>query len=475
MATLTYDLIVIGSGPGGYVAAIRAAQLGMKVVCVERDQKLGGICLNWGCIPTKALLRSAEVLDLCRRAAEFGVKIDGEVGFDFAEIMKRSRKIVDAQEKGIHFLFKKYKVEPVVGTARLLGGGQVGVKGAEGTESTLAAKHIILATGARAKSLPGVEIDGKRVIEYRGALSLPAVPETLAVIGAGAIGVEFASFYQTLGTEVTLIEYLPRIVPLEDEEVSQTLLASFKKRKIRCLVGHKVTGVATSENSVVVSVEDRNDPAKKLEVAAEIALMATGIAANVDGIGLEAAGVKVDRGFVTVDDVTYATSAAGIYAIGDMAGPPALAHVASAEGIACVERISGLAPEPIDYGSIPACTFCHPEIGSIGLTEAQAREQKARREGRKVPLPRARQGTRDDRDGWVREGDLRRRGWAGHRRAHHWTGRVGLDRRVWPGQDDRSERRELAPHRPRPPDAGRGVARGHRGRDGARDPYLIEQ
>ncbi len=367
---VAYDVVVIGGGPGGYVAAIRAAQLGLKVACVERE-RLGGICSNWGCIPTKALLRSAEVLELARRADEFGIRISGEISFDFKKIMERSRKVVDMQERGIQFLFKKNKIDLVTGTARLAGKGQVAIEGGE----TLQAKHIIVATGARAKSLPGVELDGERVIEYRGALSLARAPKSVVVIGAGAIGVEFASFLRALDVEVTIVEYLPALVPLEDEEVQKLLLSAFRKRGIQCLVGHKVTGVRRTDDGVSVTVEDRQDASKKRELAAELALLAVGISANVEGIGLEDAGVKVERGFIAIDDVTYQTSAPGIYAIGDVTGPPALAHTASAEGIACVERIAGMSPEPLDYDSVPSCTFCHPEIGSVGLTEKQAKEQ----------------------------------------------------------------------------------------------------
>jgi dihydrolipoamide dehydrogenase len=369
----THDLIVIGGGPGGYVAAIRAGQLGLKTLCVERE-KLGGICLNWGCIPTKALLRSAEVLELCRRAEEFGVKIEGTVSFDFAAIMARSRKVVDVQEKGIRSLFKKNKVEHLEGEARLLGDGKVAVRTPDGAEITHQAKHILLATGARARPLPGMTFDGEKILDYRAALALKKLPKKLVVIGAGAIGVEFASFFATLGTEITLVEFLPQLVPAEDEEVAKHLLASFKKRKIQCSLGHKVTQIETTASGVRVHTEDRSDAAKKPVFEGDAALVAIGIQANVENIRLEAVGVKVDRGFVVIDDVTYATSAKGIYAIGDMTGPPALAHTASAEGIACVERLTGLTPPPIDYDSIPACTFCHPEIGSIGLTEAKAKE-----------------------------------------------------------------------------------------------------
>jgi dihydrolipoamide dehydrogenase len=375
-----YDLVIIGGGPGGYVAAIRAAQLKLKVACVERE-RLGGICSNWGCIPTKALLRSAEVLDLCRRAAEFGVKIDGTVAPDFPAIMQRSRKVVDMQERGIVSLFKKNKIDHIPGTARLGGAGRVQVQGRSdekgGAARTLTAKRIIVATGARAKSLPGVAFstEDKRIIEYRGALSLPAPPRSMVIIGAGAIGVEFASFFRTLGVEVALVEFLPQIVPLEDHEIAAELARAFRRAGIKMLTRTKVTAVTPTDDGVTVSVEDREDASRKQELTAEMALMATGIQANVEDLGLEEVGVKINRGFIEVDDVTYQTNVAGIYAIGDVAGPPALAHVASAEGIACVERIAGLDPPPIDYDSVPACTFCHPEIGSIGLTENQAKDK----------------------------------------------------------------------------------------------------
>jgi len=369
----THDVIVIGGGPGGYVAAIRAGQLDLRVACVERE-RLGGICLNWGCIPTKALLRSAEVLDLCRRAEEFGIQIAGAVTFDFKKIMDRSRTIVDAQEKGVHYLFKKNKVEHVAGEARLVGRGRVAVKKADGGDVTLEAPNVILATGARAKSLPGVTIDGERILDYRAALRLTKAPRSVVVIGAGAIGVEFASFWQTLGIEVTVVEYLPTVVPLEDEEVSQTLLAAFKKRGIQCLVGQQVTGVTKKSDGVDVAIVDRQDPSKKRTVTAELALLATGIQANIEELGLEETGVKVERGWVTIDETTYRTSAPGIYAIGDMTGPPALAHTASAEAVVCIERIAGRSPPAIDYDAIPSCTFCHPEIGSVGMTEKRARE-----------------------------------------------------------------------------------------------------
>lgn len=367
-----YDLVVIGGGPGGYVAAIRAAQLGMQVLCVERE-RLGGICGNWGCIPTKALLRSADVLALVRRAEEFGIRVEGAVSFDFAAIMARSRKVADQQERGIKFLFQKNGVDHAQGTARLAGRGRIVVESG-GAEQTIAAPRVVLATGARARSLPGVELDGERIIEYRGALSLRRVPRSMVVIGAGAIGVEFASFYRTLGAEVTIVEFMPQLVPVEDEEIAAELARQFKKAGIQIRTGTQVLGARRDGDDVVVSIADRADPARRGELRAEVALVAVGIQANVEGLGLEGAGVRLERGFIAIDELTYETSAPGIYAIGDVTGPPALAHVASAEGVACVERMAGLNPPPIDYGSIPGCTFCHPEIGSVGLTEKQARE-----------------------------------------------------------------------------------------------------
>jgi dihydrolipoamide dehydrogenase len=369
-AKQSYDLIVIGGGPGGYVAAIRAAQLGLSTLCVEREN-LGGICLNWGCIPTKALLRAAEVYETVKHAAEFGITVEGKIGFDFETMIGRSRKVVDGQTKGIDFLFKKYGVEHLPGQAVLAGGGKIHVTCDDRSEVDLAAKHIIVATGAHARAFPGMELDADRVIEYRGALALPACPASMIVIGSGAIGVEFASFYAALGVEVTIIELADQIVPNEDHEVAELLARSFKKRGIKVHTGLKVTAARAEDGVAVVSTEPKaGGPAETFR--AELALVAVGVAANVEGIGLEAAGVALERGFIKFDELTYATSAPGIYAIGDVTGPPALAHVASAEGVACVERIAGHHPEPVSYDVIPACTFCHPEIGSLGLTERAA-------------------------------------------------------------------------------------------------------
>jgi len=369
------DVLVIGSGPGGYVCAIRAAQLGFSTVCVEREA-LGGICLNWGCIPTKALLRSAEVLELVHRAGEFGVRVD-QVSFDFPAMIQRSRQIAEKISKGVAFLFRKNKVGHVAGTARLAGGGRVEVALAGGGTETWSARHIVVATGARAKSLPGITIDGRRIIEYRAAMTLPARPASLVVIGAGAIGVEFASFYRSLGTEVTIVEYLPGLVPNEDHEVQAELARAFKKRGMKLYPGHKVTAARASDAGVEVTIEPR-DGGAATTLAAEVCLMAAGIAPNVESIGLEAAGVRLGRrGFIEVDD-RLATSAAGVHAIGDVIGR-GLAHVAMSEGVWLAEQLAGLNPPAVPYHATPACTYCHPEIASVGLTE-----EKAKAEG--IPL-----------------------------------------------------------------------------------------
>jgi dihydrolipoamide dehydrogenase len=367
------DLVVIGGGPGGYVAAIRAAQLGLKTVCVEREA-LGGTCLNWGCIPTKALLRSAEVLETCRRAGEYGVKVEG-VSFDFEQMIKRSRSVAERISKGVGFLFRKNQLQHVAGTARLGGAGRVHVTGPDGQEHTLTGKSIIIATGARARSLPGLELDGKRIIAYREAMTLPKLPSSMLVIGAGAIGVEFASFYRTLGTEVTIVEFLDRLVPNEDEDISAELARAFTKRGIKVLTAHKATGAAPRGDLMEVAIEHRDDPSKRQTVSVSTVLVSVGIAPNTEQLGLTEIGIDLDRGFIKVDD-NLQTSVAGVYAIGDVISKgPALAHVASAQGVQCVEFIAGKNPTPIDYEAIPACTYCHPEIASVGLTEAQARQR----------------------------------------------------------------------------------------------------
>lgn len=363
-----YDVCVIGSGPGGYVAAIRAAQLGLKTVCVEREN-LGGVCLNWGCIPTKALLRSAEIFELCQRASEFGV-VAQNVDFDFGAIIERSRGITKKISKGVAYLFRKNKITHVAGTARLGGAGKVLVESAEG-ETTLTAKNIIIATGARPRSLPGIELDGEHIIAYREAMTLPHRPHSIAVIGAGAIGVEFASFYASLGTEVTVIEYQDRLVPNEDAEISAELERAFKKRGIKFFTGHGVERATPTGGAVEIEVTPAGGGQSKT-LSAEKLLVAVGITGNVENLGLEDLGVSVERGFIVVDEQLQ-TAARGIYAIGDVTAGMALAHVASAEGVYVAELIADKHPHPIPYHSVPACTYCHPEIASVGLTEAQAK------------------------------------------------------------------------------------------------------
>jgi dihydrolipoamide dehydrogenase len=368
---VSYDVAVIGGGPGGYVAAIRAAQLGLNTVCIEREN-LGGICLNWGCIPTKALLRSAEILELCHRAHEFGIKVDN-ISFDFGAVIGRSRDIAGKISKGVEYLLRKNKIAHVAGSARLAGAGRIDIAHADGAQSSLTAEHIIVATGARARALPGVDFDGERVIEYRKAMTLPERPGSMVIIGAGAIGVEFASFYRALGTEVTIVEFLPRLVPNEDEEISKELERAFRKRGIQFRVGHKVTAAQPHESGVTVAVEPR-EGGDAVQIEADVVLVAIGIAGNVEDLGLESVGATVERGFIKVDD-NLSTGVRGLYAIGDVIGPPALAHVASAEGVYVAEYIAGKKPLPVPYDAIPGCTYCHPEIASVGLTEAQAKER----------------------------------------------------------------------------------------------------
>jgi dihydrolipoamide dehydrogenase len=366
---MDYDLIVIGSGPGGYVAAIRASQLKMKVAVVERAE-LGGICLNWGCIPTKSLLKSAQVFDYLTHASDYGITISGEAKPDFNAIVSRSRNVANGMSKGVQFLFKKNKIEHIVGYGRLAGNNTVEVQDQEGNKKNYTAPHIIIATGARSKELPNLKQDGKKIIGYREAMTLDKLPGSMVVVGSGAIGSEFANFYQSLGTNVTLVEFLPRIVPVEDEEVSKQLERSFKKMKMRVMTDSSVESVDTSKEKCLVTIKTPKGPEV---VEADIVLSAVGITTNLEDIGLEKAGVKIDKGKVVVDDY-YRTSAPGIYAIGDIVHGPALAHVASAEGIICVEKIAGVDPDPLDYKNIPGCTYTNPEIASCGLTEAAAKE-----------------------------------------------------------------------------------------------------
>lgn len=366
---MNYDLIVIGSGPGGYVAAIRASQLGLKVGVVERDN-LGGICLNWGCIPTKALLKSAQVFEYLNHAADYGIQVK-EASADFSAIIKRSRDVADGMSKGIQFLFKKNKIDVIAGSGRLIGNKKVEVKDASGKTTVYEAPHIMIATGARSRELPNLKQDGKKVIGYREAMSLPKQPKSLVVVGSGAIGVEFAYFYNSLGTKVTVVEYMPNIVPVEDEDVSKQLARSFKKSGIEIMTESSVEGVDTS--GALCKVKVKNKKGEEVIVEAEIVLSAVGITSNIENIGLEETGVIVDKGKILVNSY-YQTNIPGIYAIGDVVPGPALAHVASAEGIICVEKIAGHHPEPLNYGNIPGCTYCQPEIASVGMTEKAAKE-----------------------------------------------------------------------------------------------------
>jgi dihydrolipoamide dehydrogenase len=366
---MDYDLIIIGSGPGGYVAAIRASQLKMKVAVVERSE-LGGICLNWGCIPTKSLLKSARVFDYLTHASDYGITISGDVKPDFKAIISRSRSIAESMSKGIQFLLKKNNIEHIKGYGRIAGNNSVEVTAQDGSTKNYSAGNIILATGARSKELPGLKQDGKKIIGYREAMTLEKQPASMVVVGSGAIGSEFANFYQSIGTSVTLVEFLPRIVPNEDEEVSKQLERSFKKMKIKIMTDSQVESVDTSLEKCIVAIKT---PKGQEVIEADIVLSAVGVTTNIEDIGLDKTGVKTEKGKVLVDDF-YRTSVPGIFAIGDIVHGPALAHVASAEGIICVEKIAGLEAEPLDYMNIPACTYTHPEIASCGLTEAAARE-----------------------------------------------------------------------------------------------------
>lgn len=368
---MNFDLIVIGSGPGGYVAAIRASQLGMKVAVVERES-IGGICLNWGCIPTKALLKSAQVFEYISHAADYGIDVN-EAKVNFDGMIKRSRGVADGMSKGINFLFRKNKITVLNGNGQLLKGKKVAVAGADGKTTEYGAEHIIIATGARAKELPSLPIDGKKIIEYRKAMSLEKQPKSMVVVGAGAIGVEFAYFYHSIGTEVTVVEFLEQgLVPREDPDISKELGKIYRRKGINVLANTSVESVDTKGRGCKVSAKNRETGAVE-EIKCDLVLSAAGVSPNTENIGLEALGIKTDRGFVLVDDY-YRTNVAGVYAIGDIIPGPALAHVASAEGIICVEKIAGHNPQPIDYNNIPSCTYCSPEIASVGYTEQAAKE-----------------------------------------------------------------------------------------------------
>ena len=364
---MKYDIVIIGSGPGGYVAAIRAAQLGMKVGIVERSE-LGGICLNWGCIPTKALLKSAEVFGYLKHAGEYGISVDGNPSPDFQAMIKRSREVAGSMSKGVQFLLRKNKIEHIEGFGKIIDSKTVEVTGNDKKKTKLTADHIIIATGARSKELPNLKQDGKKVIGYREALSLNELPGSMVIVGSGAIGSEFAHFYNALGTKVTLVEFLPNIVPLEDEEVSKQLERSFKKAGMTVMTGSSVESADIKGKKCKVNIKTKKGDES---VEADIVLSAVGITPNIENIGLEETGVKLENGKIKVDEF-YLTSVKGVYAIGDIVSGPALAHVASAEGIVCVEKIAGKNPLPINYKNIPACTYTSPEIASVGYTEKQA-------------------------------------------------------------------------------------------------------
>ncbi len=364
----TYDIIILGSGPGGYVTAIRAAQLGLKTAIIEKES-LGGVCLNWGCIPTKALLKSAQVFDYLKHASDYGLKVT-DYSQDFNAVINRSRNVAGGMSKGVQFLMKKNKIDVINGFGKVQSNKKVSVT-LDNETTIYSAKNVIIATGARSRELPNLPQDGTKVIGYREAMSLPKQPKKLIVVGSGAIGIEFAYFYNTIGTEVTIVEYLDRIVPVEDEEVSKQLERSFKKAGINIMTKAEVTKVDTSGKGVTATVKT----AKGEEtLKADVVLSAVGIKTNIEDIGLQDVGIAVDKDKILVNDF-YQTNIPGYYAIGDVTPGQALAHVASAEGILCVEKIAGHNVEPIDYGNIPGCTYCSPEIASVGLTETQAKEQ----------------------------------------------------------------------------------------------------
>lgn len=367
----SYDLIVIGSGPGGYVAAIRASQLNLKTAVVERAE-LGGICLNWGCIPTKALLKSAQVYKYMSHAAEYGITLEGNVAPDFQAVVKRSRGVAENMSKGVQYLLKKNNVDVIAGFGKLAGAHQVEVTAADGSTETYEAKHIILATGARSRSLPNVQQDGKHVIGYREALTLPELPKSMVVMGSGAIGSELAYFYSTMGTQVTIVEYMPRLVPVEDDDVAAQLARCFRKHGIKTMTGAAVEKVEIVDDQCIVTVKDSKE--KVTELTCDVVLSAVGVTTNLEGLGLEECGVNVERGKVVVDNY-YRTNVEGVYAIGDIVHGPALAHVASHEALVCVEKIAGGNPEPVDYSNIPGCTYTTPEIASVGMTERACKEQ----------------------------------------------------------------------------------------------------
>ena len=366
---MKYDIIVLGSGPGGYVTAIRASQLGFKTAVVEKES-LGGVCLNWGCIPTKALLKSAQVFEYLKHVDEYGLKAEA-IDKDFTAVVQRSRNVADGMSKGVQFLMKKNKIDVIEGFGKVKPGKKLDVTAADGTVNEYSADHIIIATGARSRELPNLPQDGKKVIGYREAMTLPEQPKSMIVVGSGAIGVEFAYFYNSMGTDVTIVEYMPNIVPVEDKDISKQMERSFKKSGIKVMTNSSVESVDTSGDTIKATVKTSKGE-KVLE--ADVVLSAVGIKTNIENIGLEDVGIITDRDKILVND-WYQTNMPGYYAIGDVTPGPALAHVASAEGITCVEKIAGLRTESIDYGNIPGCTYASPEIASVGLTEDKAKEQ----------------------------------------------------------------------------------------------------
>jgi len=365
---MKYDVIVLGTGPGGYVTAIRASQLGMKVAVVEKES-LGGICLNWGCIPTKALLKSANVFDYINHAADYGIEVK-EAKHDFGAVVKRSRGVAEGMSGGVKFLMKKNKIDVLMGTGKIAPGKKINVTDEKGSTTEYSADHIIIATGARSRTLPNLPQDGKKIIGYREAMTLPKQPKKMVVVGSGAIGVEFAYFYNAMGTEVTVVEYVDRIVPVEDKDVSRQLEKSFKKAGVNIMTSSEVTGVDTSGTGCVVTVKTKKGEEK---IEADVVLSAVGVVSNIENIGLEDVGIITEKGKIQVNDY-YQTNMPGYYAIGDCVPGQALAHVASAEGITCVEKIAGHHPETIDYNNIPGCTYCMPEVASVGYTEQAAKD-----------------------------------------------------------------------------------------------------
>ncbi|MEZ7939740.1 MAG: dihydrolipoyl dehydrogenase [Flavobacteriales bacterium] len=363
---MKYDVIVLGTGPGGYVTAIRASQLGLKVAVVEKES-LGGVCLNWGCIPTKALLKSANVFDYINHAADYGIEVK-EAKHDFGAVVKRSRGVAEGMSGGVKFLMKKNKIDVIMGTGKIVPGKKIMVTDDKGKATEYSADHIIIATGARSRVLPNLPQDGKKIIGYREAMTLPKQPKKMVVVGSGAIGVEFAYFYNAMGTEVTVVEYMDRIVPVEDADVSKQLEKSFKKAGVKIMTSSEVTSVDTSGAGCMVTIKTKKGEEK---IEADVVLSAVGVISNLENIGLEDVGIIVEKGKIQVNDF-YQTNMPGYYAIGDCVPGQALAHVASAEGITCVEKIAGQSPEAIDYNNIPGCTYCMPEVASVGYTEQAA-------------------------------------------------------------------------------------------------------